>query len=348
MRLQNARAVMNRREMVMSNSGNPYGGSYGGQMTANAQFGTAPAAAAPASAGATPAGGLIKDTTTQGFAKDVLEESRRQPVLVDFWAPWCGPCRQLTPIIEKAVNEAKGKVKLVKMNIDEHPAIAGQLGIQSIPAVVAFVDGRPADGFMGALPESQVKQFIDKLGGPDGGADQAAEIEAVLEEAKGLYDDGDFDGSAQLYAAVMQADPENAKAVAGIAECMLALNQHERVRQIVDGLPEELAKAAEIQAVAKKLEQIEEARKLGDPVALEQQLSLNLDDHEARLKLAKIRNVEGKREDAADHLLLIMKKDRTFDDDGARRQLVEFFEVWGPKDPATIQARRKLSSILFS
>ncbi|MBB4009116.1 thioredoxin [Allorhizobium taibaishanense] len=328
----------------MSNSGNPYGGSYGGQMTANAQFGAAPASASAAPA----AGDLIKETTTQAFAKDVLEESKRQPVLVDFWAPWCGPCRQLTPIIEKAVNDAKGKVKLVKMNIDDHPTIAGQLGIQSIPAVVAFIDGRPADGFMGALPDSQVRQFIDKLGGPAGGADQAAEIQAVLEEAKGLYDEGDFDGAAQLYAAVMQADPENAKAVAGIADCMLGLNQHERVREIIDGLPEDMAKSPEIQALAKKLEQIEEARKLGDPVALEQQLSLNPDDHAARLNLAKIRNVEGKRQDAAEHLLLIMKKDRTFEDDGARRQLLEFFEVWGPTDPATIQARRKLSSILFS
>lgn len=326
----------------MSNTGNPYGGSYGGQMTAQAQFG----AAAPAAKAAP--GSYIKDTTTKDFARDVLDESRHQPVLVDFWAPWCGPCRQLTPVIEKVVNAAGGKVKLVKMNIDEHPAVAGQLGIQSIPAVVAFVNGRPADGFMGALPESQVQAFIDKLGGPDAGADQAAEIASVLEEAKTLFDQGDFDGAAQLFAAVMQADPDNAKAVAGIADCMLSLNQHERVRQIITDLPEEMAKAAEIQAIVKKLEQIEEARKLGDPVALEHQLALNPDDHAARIKLAKIRNVEGKREEAADHLLLIMKKDRTFEDDGARRQLLELFDVWGPKDPATIQARRKLSAVLFS
>ncbi|MDQ0457358.1 thioredoxin [Rhizobium paknamense] len=323
----------------MSDTGNPYGGYGGAQMTAQASFGTA----APPQPG-----GLIKETTTQAFTKDVIEESRRQPVLVDFWAPWCGPCRQLTPVIEKVVNEAKGKVKLVKMNIDDHPAIAGQLGIQSIPAVIAFSNGRPVDGFMGALPESQVRQFIDKLGGPEGGADQAAEIAAVLEEAKGLYDEGDFDGAAQLYAAVMQADPENAAAVAGIANCMIALDQHERVRQILEGLPETLTKTPEIQAVATRLAQIEEARKLGDPVALEHQLSLDPDDHAARLKLAKIRNVEGRRDEAADHLLLIMKKDRTFDDDGARRQLLEFFDVWGFKDPATIQARRKLSALLFS
>jgi len=322
----------------MSDYGNPYGG-YGNQ-TMTAQFG-GPAAAAP------PAGELIKDTTTANFARDVMDESRNQPVLVDFWAPWCGPCKQLTPIIEKAVTEAGGRVKLVKMNIDDHPSVAGQLGIQSIPAVVAFVNGRPADGFMGALPESQVKAFIDKVAGP-AGADQAAEIAAVLEEASGLLTGGDIDGAAQLFAAILQADPDNTQAIAGLAECMIGANQHQRARELVTQLPEELAKAPEVQALLKRLDQIDEARKLGDPVALEHTLSLNPDDHEARMKLAKILNVEGRREEAAEHLLLIMKRDRTFDDDGARKQLLQFFEVWGPKEPATVMARRKLSSILFS
>lgn len=324
----------------MSDYGNPYGG-YGNQtMTAKAQFGGAPE-------GQAPAGELIKDTTTANFARDVMDESRNQPVLVDFWAPWCGPCKQLTPVIEKAVKEAGGRVKLVKMNIDDHPSVAGQLGIQSIPAVVAFVNGRPADGFMGALPESQVKAFIDKVAGP-AGADQAAEIAAVLEEAAGLLASGDIDGAAQLFAAILQADPDNTKAIAGLADCMIGANQHQRARELVSQLPDDLAKAAEIQAVLKRLDQIDEARKLGDPVALEHTLSLNPDDHEARMKLAKIRNVEGRREEAAEHLLLIMKRDRSFEDDGARKQLLQFFEVWGPKDPATVMARRKLSSILFS
>lgn len=324
----------------MSDYGNPYGG-YGNQtMTAKAQFGGAPE-------GQAPVGELIKDTTTANFARDVMDESRNQPVLVDFWAPWCGPCKQLTPVIEKAVKEAGGRVKLVKMNIDDHPSVAGQLGIQSIPAVVAFVNGRPADGFMGALPESQVKAFIDKVAGP-AGADQAAEIAAVLEEAVGLLAAGDIDGAAQLFAAILQADPDNTKAIAGLADCMIGANQHQRARELVSQLPEDLAKAAEIQAVLKRLDQIDEARKLGDPVALEHTLSLNPDDHEARMKLAKIRNVEGRREEAAEHLLLIMKRDRTYEDDGARKQLLQFFEVWGPKDPATVMARRKLSSILFS
>ncbi|MBY3169581.1 thioredoxin [Rhizobium laguerreae] len=324
----------------MSGSDNPYNASFGNQMTASTSFGAAPQPAAPA-------GSYITETTTANFAKDVIEESRKQPVLVDFWAPWCGPCKQLTPVLEKVINEAKGRVRLVKMNIDDHPSIAGQLGIQSIPAVIAFVNGRPADGFMGAVPESQIQQFIDRIAGP-AGADEAAEIEAVLAEAAELLAAGNINEAAQLYGAVMQADPENAKALAGMAECMIAANQHQRAREILTELPEELAKDAGIQAVLMKLEQIEEARKLGDPVALERQLAANPDDHEARIKLAKIRNVEGRRDEAADHLLLIMRKDRAFDDDGARRQLLQFFEVWGFKDPATVAARRKLSAMLFS
>jgi putative thioredoxin len=332
----------------MSGNDNPYSNSFG-QMSATASYGGAPAAPAQAAAPAPMAAavGYIKDTTTATFSKDVIEESRNQPVLVDFWAPWCGPCKQLTPVIEKVVNEAQGRVKLVKMNIDDHPSIAGQLGIQSIPAVIAFVGGRPADGFMGAVPESQIREFIDRVAGP-AGADQAAEIEAVLVEADGLLASGDINGAAQLYGAVMQADPDNAKALAGMAQCMISANQHERAREALKELPEEMAADPAIQAVVKKLEQIEEARKLGDPVALEQALAANPDDHEARMKLAKIRNVEGAREEAADHLLYIMRKDRTFDDDGARRQLLQFFEVWGFKDPASVSGRRKLSALLFS
>ncbi len=318
-------------------SDNPYASSYGGQMNVSANYG----------GGAPAADDLIKDTTTANFARDVLEASRHQPVLVDFWAPWCGPCKQLQPIIEKVVRERAGRVKLVKLNIDDHPSIPGQLGIQSIPAVVAFVGGRPADGFMGAVPESQVRQFIDKIAGP-ADADEKAQIEALLAEAKTLFDAGDVAGAADLYGALLQADPENAVALAGIAECMIAVGQHDNARQALTNLPEAVAADPAVGAVLKKLDQIEEARKLGDPAALEQALAANPDDHAARMKLAKIRNVEGDRQAAADHLLLIMKRDRAFEDDGARRELLQFFEVWGPMDPATIAARRKMSSILFS
>lgn len=327
----------------MSGSDNPYAGSYGNQMTATASYGGVPAQA-PAAA---PAADLIKETTTANFARDVVEASRHQPVLVDFWAPWCGPCKQLTPVIEKVVTEAKGRVKLVKMNIDDHPSIAGQLGIQSIPAVIAFSAGRPVDGFMGAVPESQIRQFIDKIAGPVVD-DQAAEIEAALTEAKTLLDQGDLENAAGLFGAVLQADPENAAALAGLANCMIAAGDHEQARGVLSNLSEALTKDAAIIAVLRKLDQIEEARKLGDPNELEQLLATDPDDHAARIKLAKIRNVEGDRTAAADHLLNVMKRDRAFQDDGARRELLQFFDVWGPMDPATLSARRKLSSILFS
>ncbi len=319
----------------MNGSDNPYNASFGNQMTG--------------SVNAAPAGSAshVKDATTASFSRDVLEESRRQPVLVDFWAPWCGPCKQLTPVIERVVNEAAGRVKLVKLNIDDHPAIPGQLGIQSIPAVIAFVNGRPVDGFMGAVPESQVRQFIDKVAGP-AGADQAAEIAALLSQAEEMLAAGDIDAAGQYFGAILQADPDNAGALAGIAQCMIAIGEHGRARELLADVPEEVAKDQKIQAVVKRLDQIEEARKFGDPAALEHQLALNPDDHEARMKLAKVRNAEGAREEAAEHLFTIMKKDRSFDDDGARRQLLAFFEAWGPKDPATLAARRRLSSILFS
>ena len=329
----------------MSGSNNPYGSSYGSTMSGSASYGGKPAAASPAAASG---GDLIKETTTAAFPRDVLEESKNQPVLVDFWAPWCGPCRQLTPIIERVVKEAAGRVKLVKMNIDDHPEYAGQMGIQSIPAVVAFVNGRPADGFMGAIPESQIRQFIDKIAGAAPGDDQAEAIAETLTQAGELLAARDASGAASLYAAVLQADPENIAALAGMAQCMILAGQHDRALGLIDSLDDEKKADPAIVAVRKSLELYEEARKLGDPNALEHELSLNPDHHEARMKLAKIANVQGNRQDAADHLLYIMKKDRTFDDDGARRELLNFFEVWGPKEPATAYARRKMSSILFS
>jgi putative thioredoxin len=288
---------------------------------------------------------LVKDTTTQAFAKDVLDESRRQPVLVDFWAPWCGPCKQLTPVLEKAVRDAKGGVRLVKMNIDDHPQIAGQLGIQSIPAVIAFVDGRPVDGFMGALPESQVKAFIDKIAGPNAGG---AEIEAALAEAEGLVESGAAAEAAQLYAAILAAEPENVKALVGLARCHIATGQVENAKALLDSLPAEKAADPLVAGVKAQIALAEQTAALGDEGELRARIAKNPKDFEALFDLALLRNARDDREEATDLLLEIVRANRNWEEEKARKQLVQLFEAWGMTDPASLSGRRRLSSLLFS
>ncbi len=282
---------------------------------------------------------LIKETTTQTFVKDVIEESKRQPVLIDFWAPWCGPCRQLTPIIEEAVRAAKGKVKLVKMNIDEHPAIPGQMGIQSIPAVIAFVNGQPADGFMGAVPESQVTAFINKLtaGKPGAGGPNIAEL---LKEAEAVLAEGDPATAASIYAEVLAADATNIAALAGLAKCYMATGAIEQAKQTLAMVPESKRGDAAVKAVQASIDLAEQE--------LEQKVAANPLDHQARFDLATALNASGKRAEATDQLLEIVKRDRKWNEDGARKQLVQFFEAWGPTDEATVEGRKRLSTILFS
>ncbi len=287
---------------------------------------------------------LIKDTTTQTFAKDVIEPSRHVPVLVDFWAPWCGPCRQLSPIIEKAVRAAKGAVRLVKMNIDEHPAIAGQLGIQSIPAVIAFANGQPVDGFVGALPEGQVKAFIERLAGPSG----PSEGEQLIAEAESLFGTGDIAGAAELFARVLELDPLSIPAIAGLASCFLETGEIDRARETLAMVPASAASDPRVSAVGARLELAAQTEALGDSAPLEARISANPADHQARLDLALILNGRGDREGATDHLLEIMRRDRSWNEEAARKQLVQFFEAWGPMDEATLAGRRRLSSILFS
>ncbi len=293
-----------------------------------------------------PAGpdGLIKDTTTAAFRQDVLQESLKQPVLVDFWAPWCGPCKQLTPVLEKAVKAAKGKVKLVKMNIDEHPQIAGQLGIQSIPAVLAFSRGQPIDGFMGALPESQVRSFIERLVGPLG----ASAVEDLLKEADALAAAGDAAGAAELYAGVLAQEPENVAAIAALAKLHLDLGDLEAAKRFLAMAPAAKANDPAIAGARAAIELAEQAASLGDVGELERRIEANPLDHEARFNLALALNARNRREEAIDHLIEIVRRDRSWNDDAARKQLVQFFEAWGPMDEMTVLGRRRLSSVLFS
>ena len=288
--------------------------------------------------------GLIKETTTQAFVKDVIEESKHQPVLIDFWAPWCGPCKQLTPILEKVVKAAKGKVKLVKMNIDEHPAIPGQMGIQSIPAVVAFVNGQPADGFLGALPENQVLAFIERLTKGKVGAEEKDQLK-VAEAALAA---NDFAGAAELFAQVLAQDSTNIAALAGLSRCYVGTGALDKAKQTLAMVPEAKHGDAAVAAARAAIELAEQSKSLGPISELEQKVAANPADHQARFDLALALNAKGKRADALNHLIEIVKRDRKWNEDGARKQLVQLFDAWGPADEATVDGRKRLSSILFA
>lgn len=333
----------------MSKQDNPYGGSSQYSAT-NVQFGpreenAGNEAGAGIGFGTSAVADLIKDTTTATFAQDVIQESRKQPVLVDFWTPWCGPCKQLTPALEKTVRSAGGRVKLVKMNIDDHPSIAGQLGIQSIPAVIAFKNGQPVDGFMGAIPESQIRDFIQKVAGKDDGQ---AEIAEALTAATQARASGDMQRAVEVYSAVLQEAPENIEAIAGLADLLFEAGDAAAAEDILAGAPEDKKDAPQLAAVRAKMALAKQAEDLGNPAEFEQRLQADPKDHQARFDLAMIQNAQGKRTEAADNLLAIVKADRSWNDDGARAQLLKFFEAWGMTDEATLAARRKLSSVLFS
>lgn len=321
----------------MSTADNPYGGGEAAY-SQNVSFGQTERTAQVDPAAS------IRDATTASFSRDVLQESRNQPVLVDFWAPWCGPCKQLTPVLEKVVREAKGAVKLVKMNIDEHPSIPGQLGIQSIPAVIAFRNGQPVDGFMGAIPESEIRAFLGRIGvAPAGGASDEA-IEVAAAAATG----GDVGRAVEIYASILQREPTNTKAISALAGLLLDAGDVDGAADIVAAYPADAKETQEIAGIRSRIELAQEVAKLGDPAELERRLADDPKDHAARFDLAMIQNARGEKETAAESLLAIVRSDRTWRDDGARAQLLKFFEAWGPSDEATLGARRKLSSLLFS
>jgi putative thioredoxin len=297
-----------------------------------------------AGTGAT-AGELVKDSDTKRFVADVIEASRKQPVIVDFWAPWCGPCKQLGPALEKVVRQANGKVRMVKINVDENQQLAAQMRVQSIPAVFAFVNGQPVDGFMGALPESQLKQFVDRLGGQGG---MAEEIEAAVAEARLMMEQGDLQTAAQIFASVLQADREHAGALAGLARCQIAAGDLENARATLALVPPSKASDPDVLSATAALDLALNPVDLSEAATLRAAIDRNPDDFQARLDLAVLLNGAGERAEATKQLLYVIRKKRDWNEEAARKQLVKFFEAWGPKDDFTLAGRRKLSSLLFS
>ena len=337
---------------------NPFdrSGGFGGQGFAGQGYGSVTYTDAPASGQASGAGAQaapvddsVVETTTATFARAVIDASMDRIVLVDFQAAWCGPCKQLGPIIERVVQSYGGAVKLATMDIDKHPAVAGQLGVQSLPTVMAFAQGRPVDGFMGAVPESEVRAFIDRVMKTTGmtGAPAGLPVDEFLAEATARMEAGDLQGASELYVAILQEKPDEVRAVAGLAAIRLAGGDAEGAKGMLAGLDDKARALPEVAAVQAKIDLQEQVAGLGDPAELQRRLDSNPDDHEARFDLALIADAKGDREAATDGLVEIMRRDREWRDDGARQQLLKLFEAWGVMDPATVAGRRKLSSLLF-
>ena len=297
-----------------------------------------------------PAGDLVKDANTASFRADVLDASMQVPVIVDFWAPWCGPCKQLGPIIEKAVKDAKGAVKLVKINVDENQELAAQMRIQSIPAVYAFFQGRPVDGFVGAQPESALKQFIQRLAKMSGGGEPGPNpIDEALEHAEGALKEGDHEAASAIFAQVLEHEPENVKALGGMARCCIAVGELDQAKTFLSQVPAASANDPAIAGARAQLELAEAGQKsAGQSQELRARVDANPKDFEARFGLAQALFAGGDREGGVDQLLEIIRMNRAWNEEAARKELVKFFEAMGPTDPLTLSARRRLSSLLFS
>ncbi|MCX7366252.1 MAG: thioredoxin [Alphaproteobacteria bacterium] len=292
---------------------------------------------------------LIKDSDQTKFAKDVIEASQTVPVIVDFWAPWCGPCKTLQPMIEKVVKEAKGAVKLVKINIDQNKMLAQQLRIQSIPAVYAFFGGRPVDGFMGAVPESQVKAFVDKLvqatGGAAGGDGGLAEL---LEQAKAAVAQNDLDTAAQIYSEILGLEPTNVTALAGLARYQVSLGDMEQAKELLAQVVAKDKTHADVIVAQAAIDLAEQAQSAGPVDDLKAKAAADPKDFQTRLDLALAYWAGDQRQEAIDELLAMIKADRAWNEAAARQQLLKFFEALGFSDPLSVDGRKRLSTILFS
>jgi putative thioredoxin len=299
-----------------------------------------------ATAGKPAAGQFVKDSDTASFVADVVETSMTTPVIVDFWAPWCGPCKTLGPLLEKLVAAAGGAVRLVKVDVDKNPELAAQMRIQSIPAVYAFKGGQPVDGFVGSVPDSQVKALIQRLVGDNAAPGLATED--LLAEAKALLAEGEIAGALAVFQEVLVHDPANPIACAGSLRCLIAAGHVDEAKRQLTKLPEAVTAHAEIAAVRTAIDLAEQATKAGPAADFRRLLVANADDHQARYDLAMAYFASGEREAAVDELLELFRRNRSWNDDAARKQLVKLFEVFGRADPLTQSAQRRLSSLMFS
>ncbi len=290
--------------------------------------------------------GHIFDTDTARFAEDVLSASRSRPIIVDFWADWCGPCKQLTPMLEAAVSAAGGKVALARVNVDQNQTLAAQLRVQSLPMVYAFVDGQPVDGFAGALPDTEVRAFVDRIAQQSVGAVQQQISEALDAADAALANDAKK--AADLYTSVLERDGANARAIAGLGKALLKAGRAADAREILENISEDLAKDPAIESLRSAISLAAEASQAGDVSALKAKVEANPDDHQARIDLANALLANDAREEAVDQLLESVRRDRQWNDAAARKRLLKLFEVFGEGDPLTSQARMRLSAILFA
>lgn len=298
---------------------------------------------------AAPKGDLIIDGTDATFMDDVIEASKTVPVIVDFWATWCGPCRTLGPALEAAVTKAKGAVRLVKIDVDANQAYAGQLRVQSIPTVYAFWQGKPVDGFQGALPPSQVEQFVAKLAGMGGGAvGEDEDLSAAIEAAEQMLEEGAAADAAETFAAILQEEPENAAAYGGLVRSYLAMKDLEQAEAVLNGSPAEIATSVEVEAARAALALARKAEKAGPVDALRARLEADPADHQARFDLATALHASGKVEEAVNELLDLFRRDREWNDGAAKAQLFEIFNSLKATDPVVLNGRRKLSSMIFA